>query len=527
MRQPWAELHVSSMGEQDEGGGDSTMLDSINLDQNTTAISQPRPRPTNRYAAMSGQQGNPPTPDGHRHAATQSPTQQLQRQGQRQQHHSRAWDAQKEIWKLEQHIVASFVQIHNDPPVDTTIVGDNPLFQLVKHDHLDIFSFSSKPELYGGVTVCFSVTVNKEDPPQQEESENGSDDDKAVAVYVIIDKRTMSVVYQDFEYFVPDVPYMPEFVAFREIQPMERLIQRQVQEHPELAPAAILVTGHGVWHERRAGIACFLGQRIHVPTIGVTPAVMSSDQGGWTLNEIEAQLQEFVSEFHTVVGKHAPTLAPILSRYRGLILKKQPGDPNLNRSSSSTSDTAYVTSASTSTATATATTLSTTIRQPPTLTRATMLQHLAPCCNGIGIYLRGNGQDYDPPPQQPSSSWKKNRATDDDNNQTNNNKFSSVLACALVGQGGQIAVASAAQPVAGAGDPILISVGHLISLQRAVQICASLCVEPQSPLPEPVRQSALLAHSLLLRNRQQKLQLQQQQQQQLHPHFHGTRRSTM
>jgi hypothetical protein len=132
-----------------------------------------------------------------------------------------------EIWKLQQEIVASLVQVDADPSIDTTTVPDNPLFHVIKDDHQDVFSFSSRPELYGGVDVSF---------PEKE-------GDDAVAVYVIIDKRTMSCVYRDHQYFSLEVPYVPTFLAFREIEPLQKLVHRQVQNYTDLTPKAILVDG--------------------------------------------------------------------------------------------------------------------------------------------------------------------------------------------------------------------------------------------------------------------------------------------
>ena len=41
-------------------------------------------------------------------------------------------------------------------------------------------------------------------------------------------------------------------------------------DRPDLTPKAILVDGNGIMHIRRAGIACFLGVRTGIPTIGVS-----------------------------------------------------------------------------------------------------------------------------------------------------------------------------------------------------------------------------------------------------------------
>lgn len=91
----------------------------------------------------------------------------------------------------------------------------------------------------------------------------------AVAVYVILHIYRREIIYQDWEFFSLRVPYVPSFLAFREIDPLCRLVQKQLRERPAFRPAVILVDGNGILHPRGAGIACFLGVRTGIPTIGV------------------------------------------------------------------------------------------------------------------------------------------------------------------------------------------------------------------------------------------------------------------
>ena len=420
------------------------------------------------------------------------------------QHHSRAWLARQEIWKLEQNIVGSLVELVADPPIDTTIVEDNPLFHLVKDDHLDIFSFSNKPEYYGGVKVIFADhpqpsgvdQQNQQHPPQ-----NNGGDEHAVAVYVIIDRRTMEVVYHDYEIFLPRVPFIDGFVAFREIEKLESLVKKQKQEQPQYTPAAILVDGDGLWHVRRAGTACFLGQRTEIPTIGVgTNATLP--EAGWFHDLVDTTIDAFLSEFHATVGQHQQTLAPTLSRHRGLILKKGVAHPN--RSSESIDRVMQTVAASTpSSLTATAT--SDTESNQNHIDRPSLLRDLAPFCNGIGLFLgerrNGNSTATDSTPETPPNASPSSSSTTIRYGATIESKFP-IIGCALIGQGGQIAVAEKAEPIAGAINPVIVSVGHAISLQRSVQICASLSVSSDGP--EPVRQAIALGQSLLLRYKQRR-----------------------
>jgi deoxyinosine 3'endonuclease (endonuclease V) len=329
--------------------------------------------------------------------------------------------AKKEIWNLEQEIIASIVQVEPDPPIDTAVVGENPFFHLLQDDHHDVYSFSSKPELYGGVDVSFPS-----DPSQQ-----------SVAVYVIVDKRTMEVVYHDHEYVTLDVPYISGYLAFREIRPLELLVHRQVEHRPEITPQAILVDGNGILHPRHAGIACFLGTRLNIPTIGIGKSL--SYEGGWTRENLDYMMDHFLKKLLEAIQQSPQTLAPHLSRYRGLIMKKLSEDPASVDPLASPDE---------------------------TYDRKEALKSLATYGNGIGIPLMG--QD----PRFP------------------------ILGCALVGQGGQIAASLRSAPVAGTSKPIFVSVGHKVSLHRAVQVTAALSL---ARIPEPVRQADLYGRDLLRR----------------------------
>uniref|UniRef100_A0A0E0GWV4 Endonuclease V n=1 Tax=Oryza nivara TaxID=4536 RepID=A0A0E0GWV4_ORYNI len=89
----------------------------------------------------------------------------------------------------------------------------------------------------GGVDISFS----KEDPST------------ACAALVVLDAGTLEVVHEEFDVVRLQVPYIPGFLAFREV---------------------LMVDGNGLLHPRGFGLACHLGVLADLPTIGVGKNVL-------------------------------------------------------------------------------------------------------------------------------------------------------------------------------------------------------------------------------------------------------------
>ena len=126
--------------------------------------------------------------------------------------------------------------------------------------------------LVGGLDVSFP----KDDDNNQE----------AVAVYVILRYNnypcttittTPQLVYRSHKFFKPTIPYIASYLAFREAIPLLQLISTQIQAQPEITPNVLFVDGNGQWHERRAGIACFVGVETGIPTVRVGKNFYSLD----------------------------------------------------------------------------------------------------------------------------------------------------------------------------------------------------------------------------------------------------------
>lgn len=165
-------------------------------------------------------------------------------------------EPQKQVWMQQQEEIAAAVIVHED----IMLPGNDPFpsIDLPKNESL----------LIGGTDVSFPKT-----PEAQ-----------AVAVYTIL--RGNHVVYCQHVFFHLELPYIPGFLAFREIEPLVQLVTEQQRVCPELTPSVILVDGNGIWHERSAGLATALGVRLHIPTIGVGKTFYNV--GDWHKGLLEA-----------------------------------------------------------------------------------------------------------------------------------------------------------------------------------------------------------------------------------------------
>jgi deoxyribonuclease V len=131
-----------------------------------------------------------------------------------------------------------------------------------------------------------------------------------------------------------EVPYVSQFFCFREGPPLLAMIQT-AGSRLSLTPDLILVDGHGVAHPRRFGLACWVGVKTQVPTIGCAKRTLMwyngkverkrgnclwvRDKGeviGAALVTQDDTKPVFVSVGHNVSLKVATRVILNLSRYR-------------------------------------------------------------------------------------------------------------------------------------------------------------------------------------------------------------------
>lgn len=453
---------------------------------------------------------------------------------------------QKDTWIIEQRIVASMVKIHDDDDNVVLSSDDGLPFHILFDDDEEEYHGSDESNsssdtqnttygqrslfLFGGVDVSFPPPPHSPPPvdtdihpgPSAPFGNNKHKEEQptrctqhtppqSVAVYVVIDSRTMEVVYRDHEYFDLTVPYIPTFLAFREIDPIERLVSKQRQTDPNVTPTAILVDGNGVLHPRRAGIACFVGTRLAIPTIGIGKSLLY--EGGWTRQKVSSTLDAFLGTVHRslfsiVDGKRHPTeLAKAISRKkgetsrRGLFLKRM--DTHDEELLHDFGEKCLTTSSAVSNSTANNDIANFNCNEM-TEQKLGKLSDISPYCNGICIPLTNHQ----------SRGAAANTNNDESADLCLPARKMNVLGVAMIGHGGCTSPHPTSTKKAkrkgqrrdnrrscpGSVRPLFVSVGHDLSLVEAIKVTARLSL---TKIPEPIRQADLYGRELMRQQQQQ------------------------
>ncbi len=108
----------------------------------------------------------------------------------------------------------------------------------------------SSAETIGGMDLTFEKS--KENPT------------KAWASLVVIERKTLRTVYTLVVEDVVDFPYIPTFLAFREMPLLLKLYERA-----EVKPDIFFIDGQGVAHPRGCGIASHFGVETGEVSVGV------------------------------------------------------------------------------------------------------------------------------------------------------------------------------------------------------------------------------------------------------------------
>lgn len=109
----------------------------------------------------------------------------------------------------------------------------------------------------------------------------------------------MRVVYEDIRPVVISHPYVPGFLAFREVPHLIEFFSAAMAFKPQL----ILVDGNGVYHTRGFGLASHLGVLVDIPTVGVSKTIFAVDGlGKKIVRELSTRLTS-AGESVELIGK--------------------------------------------------------------------------------------------------------------------------------------------------------------------------------------------------------------------------------
>lgn len=100
---------------------------------------------------------------------------------------------------------------------------------------------------------------------------------KACSGLVVLSFPDLNVVYEDFRMVELTVPYIPGFLAFREVDFLLELLDSLKVKRPDVFPQVIFVDGNGTHHPQRFGIACHLGVARNVATVGIAKTFLVVD----------------------------------------------------------------------------------------------------------------------------------------------------------------------------------------------------------------------------------------------------------
>ncbi len=140
--------------------------------------------------------------------------------------------------------------------------SDEPLKRLrtIQHKIVNRASFDSDPVEYqtvGGVDVSYGKKR------------------RAVAAYTLFDLRNKKLLYQRVKESEVVFPYIPTYLAFRELPIMSGLLTEVKGDH-KMADV-VMVDGNGMLHPRHAGIASHLGVILNISTIGVAKKLLCGE----------------------------------------------------------------------------------------------------------------------------------------------------------------------------------------------------------------------------------------------------------
>ncbi|MEM4176110.1 MAG: endonuclease V [Nitrososphaeria archaeon] len=142
----------------------------------------------------------------------------------------------------------------------------------------------------------------------------------SIGAVVVLDFEKLNVIERKFYVSETSVPYIPTYLAFREISVMVGAIRKL-----SIKPDIFLVDAHGKCHPRRAGEATHLGVLLNIPTIGVAKSYLTGKEreDGFIVDDNEVLGYRLKPNVYISVG-HRISLRTAIEIVKKLIIDGMP-----------------------------------------------------------------------------------------------------------------------------------------------------------------------------------------------------------
>lgn len=99
------------------------------------------------------------------------------------------------------------------------------------------------------------------------------------------------------------IPYIAEFLGYKEVPVYLEVLKYVKTNHPELMPGLLFVDGGGYWHPRRCGGASWLSLQSGIPCVGITKKLLVVDN----------VTDEIITDLATRVAPNPGDVAEVIS----------------------------------------------------------------------------------------------------------------------------------------------------------------------------------------------------------------------
>lgn len=169
-----------------------------------------------------------------------------------------------EQWNCEQETMRQKLIVNDMEEWQFTLNREQKIYQLNELDeNVDVETFYKNRLRYiAGVDISYIK----------------GNDNIACAGLVILDAAdNLKIVYEDISFVNVTQPYVPGYLAFREVPCLEQKLNNLKATRPDIYPQCIFLDGNGLLHPRRFGVACHLGVYLDTPTLGIAKKLFHVD----------------------------------------------------------------------------------------------------------------------------------------------------------------------------------------------------------------------------------------------------------